>query len=89
MFKIWARTICNDKITKSFIYKGEDKFERNKFHKYLTDMCEQMDIPTPVVLKSHIKNFDAFNITRFMASDFVESVDFDNLTIEYWLDDKS
>ena len=89
MFKIWARTISNDKITKSLMYKGEDKFDRSKFLKYLTEICEQMDIPTPVLLKSHIRNFDAFNITRFLSSDFVESVDFDNLTVEYCRDDHS
>ena len=89
MFKIWARTIMGDKITKSLIYKGEGKFDIKLLNKYLVDMCEQMDIPTPVILKSHIRNFNAFNITRFMSSDFVESVNFDNLTIEYCRDDHS
>ena len=89
MFKIWAKTIKNDRVKKSHIYKGEDTFQIKLFSKYLGDICEQMDVPTPVLLKSHIKNFDAFNMTRFLPSDFVESVDFDRLTLEYCRDDHS
>ncbi|MBR2967607.1 MAG: hypothetical protein IKC35_02365 [Clostridia bacterium] len=87
MFKIWAKTVKKEKITKSYVYKGEDKFDSKLLSKYLPEMCEQMDIPTPVLLNSHIKNFDAFGITRFTKSDFVESVDFDFFTLEYCKDE--
>ncbi len=83
MFKIWAKTTKKDKILKSFVYKGEDKFDSKLFGSYLPDLCEQMDVPTPVLLKSHVKNFDAFGTTRFSQSDFVEQVNFDYLTLEY------
>ena len=46
------------------------------------EICYEMDIPTPVVLKSHRHNFSQFNTTRFRASDFVESVDFETLVLE-------
>ncbi len=41
-----------------------------------------MDIPTPVILKHHIRGFHSFNITTFKAEDFVESVDFDKFVLE-------
>lgn len=87
MFKIWAKTIKNDKIKTSHIYKGEGKYDPSLLTKYITEICEQMDIPTPVVLKSHINNFNSFNFTRFSPDDFVEWVRFDFLTIEYCRDD--
>lgn len=83
MYKIWAKTIANDRVKKSLIYKCQGEFERKTFGKYIAEICEQLDIPTPIVLKSHIRNFDAFHMTRFLPSDFVESVDFDSLTVEY------
>ncbi len=88
MFKIWAKTIENDKIKLSHIYKGEGKYDSSLFQKYISEICEQMDIPTPVVLKSHIRNFDNFNMTRFSSTDFVEWVHFDYLTIEYCREEK-
>ena len=87
MFKIWAKTTIKDKIIKSHIYKGEGKFDIKQFRKYVTEICEQTDLPTPVLLKSHIRNFESFNTTRFTPSDFVESVDFDYFTLEYCRED--
>lgn len=89
MFKIWAKTIKNDRVKKSHIYKGEDRFESEQFPVYLREICEQMDLPTPVLLASHIRNFDSFNMTRFLPSDYVERVDFDCFTLEYCRDDHS
>lgn len=87
MFKIWARTNKGDKITKSLIYNGEGKFESKILRSCLVDICDSLDIPTPVLLKSHIKNFDSFGITRFVPSDFIESVKFDSFIIEYCRED--
>lgn len=89
MFKIWAKTLRHEKIIKSHIYKGEAQFNLAQFNKYLSEICEQMDIPTPILLKSHIKNFDSFNFTRFSSSDFVENVAFDFLTLEYCRENNS
>lgn len=52
------------------------------FLSYLMDICHEMDIPTPVLLKTHIFNFAKFNHVKFLPRDFVESVDFDCLLLE-------
>ena len=70
MFKIWAKTLVGDKIKKSIIYNGEGEFEGKRLHFYLTEICDKLDIPVPVLLKSHIKNFDQFGVVRFNVSDF-------------------
>lgn len=82
MFKIWAKTIKNHKITGSYLYHSADKFDTNDFLQYMTEICHEMDIPTPVILSAHIRNYSVFNIAKFRKADFVESVPFDMLQIE-------
>ena len=82
MLKIWAKAMIKDKIVKDLLYKRYEKYESEKFMEYLVEICHEFDCPTPVVLKSHTKNFAAFNITRFKSSDFVEPIDFDVLVLE-------
>ena len=86
MFRIWAKTTKGDKITKSEIFAFDGKYAQKQFSSCLSVICDQMDLPTPVVLKCHIRNFSAFNITKFKPDDFVESVDFDSLVLEYAAD---
>ena len=83
MFKIWAKIITREKIIRTLMYKGYGDFECKKLHFYLSEICSELDIPTPVVLNSHIVNFNSFKTTRFLSSDFVENVNFDKLTLEY------
>lgn len=82
MFKMWAKTEKNHKITASYLYHSADKFDIDDFLSYLAEICHDMDIPTPVILKSHIKNYLLYNIAKFRKTDFVESVNFDMLIIE-------
>ncbi len=82
MFKIWVKTTRGDKITKSELFAYDGRYEEKAFNLYLNDICEQMDIPAPIALSSHIRNFTQFNITRFRQADFVEKIDFDALILE-------
>ncbi|MCL2862438.1 MAG: hypothetical protein FWE22_08525 [Firmicutes bacterium] len=82
MIKLWAKTILGEKITRDQIYKKEEKYNSNDFESYLNDICYEFDIPSPIILKSHINNFENFNITRFRKSDFIEEVDYDFLVVE-------
>lgn len=86
MFKIWAKTMIGDKIIKDRLHIFDSKYEAEQLHGYLCEICHELDIPTPVVLKSHIYNFDHFNISRFKKDDFVETVNFDVFVIENVLD---
>lgn len=86
MFRIWAKTTKGDKITRSEIFAFDGKYAQKQFSSCLSVICDQMDLPAPVVLKCHIRNFSAFNITKFKPDDFVESVDFDVFLLEYAAD---
>ncbi len=82
MIRIWARTVADNKITRSYIYESIDSFNDEKFFKHIEKMCHEMDIPTPIILKSHITNYVDFNNSTFLPRDFVESIDFDKFIIE-------
>ena len=82
MQRIWARTMHDGKIEKSYIYESVDNFKENTFFKHLEKICHEIDIPTPIILKSHIDNYVDFNNVTFLPRDFVESVDFEKLILE-------
>ena len=83
MFKIWAKVMREGKIVRQYVYENDrEKLTWSHFFEYLTDICRETDVPTPVLLKSHIMNFAKFNHVRFLPRDFVESVDFDSLWLE-------
>lgn len=82
MFKIWAKVLKDGKIIKQLTYEREDKFSYSQFFSYLADICEALDISTPVLLKTHIFGYAKFGTVRFIPRDFAEPVDFDKLVIE-------
>ena len=82
MFKIGAKIITDGKIEKQLTYEREDKFSYSDFFTYLADICEGLDIATPVLIKTHIFNYAKFNTVRFLPRDFAETVEFDKLVLE-------
>ena len=82
MFKIWAKIITDGKIEKQLTYEREDKFSYSDFFTYLADICEGLDIATPVLIKTHIFNYAKFNTVRFLPRDFAETVEFEKLVLE-------
>lgn len=82
MFRIWAKVIKDGKIIKQTVYEKDSKFAYGHFFDYLADICEQLDMATPILIKRHIINYAKFNMVKFMPSDFAESVDFDRFVLE-------
>ena len=80
--RIWAKLMTNGKIKKQFVYENSEKLTYSHFFDYLTDICHELDIPTPVLTKTHIFNFAKFNHVKFIARDFVESLGYDHLFLE-------
>ncbi len=80
--KIWAKLITNGKIKKQIVYERDEKLVYSQFFDYLTEMCQKLDIPTPVLLKTHIFNFAKFNHVKFTPKDFVEYFAYDQLFLE-------
>lgn len=70
------------KILSQTTYEREEKFTYADFFGYLTDICDKLDIPTPVLMKTHLFNYAKFRHVVFRPSDFMESVPFDRLVLE-------
>lgn len=82
MFRIWAKVIKDGKIINQLTYERDEKFVYSQFFYYLSDICDGLDIATPVLLKTHVFNYAKFRTVRFIPRDFAESVDFDKLVID-------
>ena len=80
--RIWAKLMTDGHIKKDFVYEKEEKPTYSHFFEYLTDICARLDIPTPVLLKTHIFNFAKFNHVKFLKRDFVDTLEYDYLFIE-------
>ncbi len=80
--RIWAKVVKDGKTERQIVYEREEKLVYSRFLDYLFDICHELDISTPVLLKTHIFNFAKFNHVRFLPRDFVEGVDFDFLLLE-------
>ena len=82
MIKMWAKVIKNKKITKQFVFEREKETDYSEFFDYVKTICGFLEIPTPVLIKTHLFNYAKYNFVRFKKEDFVESIDFDTLIIE-------
>jgi hypothetical protein len=81
--RIWAKLMTDGHIKKQFVYENEEKLTYSHFFDYLTEICHTLDVPTPVLTKTHIFNFAKFNHVKFPARDFVESLGYDYLFLEH------
>lgn len=88
MFSIWAKTQSDEKIKKNELINFDDKFIKSNFFDYVSKICNDLDIPTPVILKKHINHFSSFNIAVFSKDDFIEYIDFDKLILEFCKEEK-
>jgi len=82
MIRIWAKLLKNGKIIKQFVYEREGQTDYSLFFDYVRDICESLDCPTPVLIKTHLFNYAKYNNVKFKADDFVEKINFDKLILE-------
>jgi hypothetical protein len=82
MIRIWAKVLKKDKIIKQYMLEKYTTMDYSEFSGYVREICENLDIPTPVLIKTHLFNYAKYNTVRFRKDDFVESVDFDKLVLE-------
>ena len=76
---IWVRLIRHGKISSSCVEPcGEADWEDA-----LTEACRKLDIPKPVIMPRHIRDYAQFHQARFLPEHFMESVHFDRMEVEY------
>lgn len=76
---IWFKTFIKNKlkISKSYAFDNEASL-----FDILVFCCNELDLPCPVILPKHEKYFKDFGITKFLKSDFVETIPYDYVEIE-------
>lgn len=80
--RIWAKLISEGKVAKDIVYTGDMFFDEDSFHAAVRDICDKLNISTPVVLPQHFTNFIRFHNCRFYEWDFVDSFDYDKFILE-------
>lgn len=82
MIRIWGKVMKEGKIVLQTTFEREEKFSYADFFGYLTEVCGALDVPTPVLLKTHLFQYAKFRHVVFRPSDFLEPVNFDRLVLE-------
>lgn len=83
MVRIWAKIVKEEKILKDTIYEDfSSQFDTDNFFTYIADICETLDIATPVILSKHLTHYIEFNTAIFLPEDFPEEVEFDKFILE-------
>ena len=82
MIKIWAKVYNGGKIIKQCVYEKVESMDYSLFFDHVREICETLDIPTPVIVKTHLFNYAKYRCLKFKPDDFMESVSFDRLVLE-------
>lgn len=83
MSRLWIRLVKHHKIVRQAAIPcalGEEK-------QALVEQCREFDVPAPLWLNKHEKEFSEFRHTAFTRDHFIEDVPFDRMEIEFLTDD--
>ena len=84
MFRLWVKMYDDRNVMiKDDIYTFDEEFEKERLFDYLSDICSKWRIETPIILSKHKYNLVEFNSIKFMKDDFVDTIDFHKLIVEY------
>lgn len=76
---IWIRLITHNRITADTTVPCPF----DKWKDALEEGCHQLDIPRPLVIDKHERDWESFSQTRFLPDHFIESVSFDRMEVEF------
>ena len=82
-YKLWARTMRGQRMLGNETADCDPEAPQQA----LQELCRRMDIPRPLWLGKHQKEYDAFRRTSFSQDHFMEHIAFSRLEIELILPD--
>ena len=62
--------------------------EMEDWQEALSHACHGLDVPRPMILPRHERDWEQFRQARFLPEHFVESVPFDRMEVEFIDPDK-
>lgn len=83
MPRLWARIIRKQRIER----QATQDCRYDEVEDALTELCREFDIPRPIWLDKHYREYSEFRRTQFLPEHFMEEVPFQRLEIEYLEDD--
>ena len=83
MPRLWAKIIRRQRIER----QDTAECALEEVQDALTELCREFDIPRPLWLNKHSREFEEFRRTRFLPEHFMEEVPFQRLEIEFLEDD--
>ena len=88
--RIWAAIRTDNNIQQDVVmdFDGLTKGSVEDWSPIIGELCHAMDLARPVLLKKHLNDLENFSHTTFTASDFMEPIRFDKLTIEIFPEKK-
>lgn len=82
MIKIWAKVLKEEHIERQTTYTSDAEFHYADFFKILSEICDALDVPTPILLKTHLFQYAKFRRVVFKKGDFLEEPPFEKLILE-------
>ena len=79
MTRLWERKKKKHRIDRQ--QTQECTFEDAR--EALTEICRQMDVPRPMWLPKHEREFESFRMTSFLKDHFLEDVSFERMELEF------
>ena len=76
---IWVRLIEHNRTCRDTLAPCA----REDWQEALTEACHTLDVPRPILIPKHLRDYQQFSQTRFLPEHFVESVSFDRMELEY------
>lgn len=92
MMHIWFIVRRRHKIiqqTEMPLSNPDQTWTEERLHEVMNEPCRAMDIARPMVLAQNVEDMQQFGRTSFRKSDFLDTVDFDSLSIELYDDEKT
>lgn len=81
---IWVRLMRRTRIEKD----ATVDCAHEDWQQALDAACRQMDMPRPLILPRHERDWQQFSQARFLPEHFMESVPFDRMEVEFIDPDK-
>ena len=76
---IWVRLMHKNRIERDLIVACASE----QWQEALEDACHRLDVPRPMVLPRHERDWRQFSQARFLPEHFIESVPFDRMEVEF------
>ncbi len=82
--RIWAKVLQDHRIMRETVreFASARPSDIEGWSGLLHELCQDLDLCRPVILRKHVNDLKQFSRVVFKASDFIEPVDFDGFEVE-------